>query len=98
MPYRQSVRITWSAPPQYRRDFRPGGGVLRVWKIRHQEWPKRRVHGGNVAHPTVLLGKPIEWSYPAVMEHDGHLYVAYSQGKEDCCLSIIPLTALAVNA
>ena len=42
------------------------------------------------------VGKPTEWSYPGAIEHDGKLYVAYTQGKEDCALSIIPLSALAV--
>ena len=40
------------------------------------------------------VGKPTEWSYPAAVEHDGKLYVSCTQGKEDCALSIIPVTAL----
>lgn len=34
---------------------------------------------------------------PAAIEHDGKLYITYTRGKEDCGLSIIPLSALAVK-
>ena len=74
----------------------PGGRTFcRVWKIRHQQFPKRRLLGGRAGGS--LVGEPTEWSYPAVVEHDGNLYVSYTQGKEDCALSIIPLTALVVK-
>jgi hypothetical protein len=43
------------------------------------------------------VGGNTEWSYPAAIEHDGKLYITYTQGKEDCALSIIPLSALAVK-
>ena len=39
---------------------------------------------------------PTEWSYPSAVEHDGNLYIAYTQGKEDCALSIVPIGVLAV--
>ncbi|MEO2015905.1 MAG: exo-alpha-sialidase [Fuerstiella sp.] len=35
-----------------------------------------------------------QWSYPYGYEHDGNLYVVYSIGKEDCGLSILPISAL----
>lgn len=71
-----------------------------IWKIRHQQFPNRRhfpgyLFGGNYQYN--LVGKPTEWSYPAAVEHDGKLYVSYTQGKEDCVLSIIPISALAVK-
>lgn len=37
------------------------------------------------------------WAYPAVLEHAGRVYVAYSATKERCCLSIVPLDALRVD-
>ena len=76
---------------------RPGGDRFeRVWKVRHQQYPKVRLFGGWGDGSRV--GKPTEWSYPAAIEHDGKLFVSYTQGKEDCVLSIIPLRALAVTA
>jgi hypothetical protein len=73
----------------------PGGrSFCRVWKIRHQQFPKRRLLGSQAGSSHV--GDATEWSYPAAVEHDGKLYVSYTHGKEDCALSIIPLTALAV--
>ena len=75
----------------------PGGSLFsRIWKIRHQQAPKRRLLGspdGKKSH----VGGNTEWSYPAAIEHEGKLYVIYTQGKEDCALSIIPLSALAVD-
>ncbi len=65
----------------------------RVWKIRHQQFPKVRLFGGWGEGSRV--GCPTEWSYPAAVEHDGDLYVSYTQGKEDCVLSIIPVRVLA---
>lgn len=64
-----------------------------IWKIRHQQTPKRRLLGSQTEHSSVGLNT--EWSYPAAIEHDGKLYVTYTQGKEDCAMSIIPITALA---
>lgn len=74
----------------------PGAGSFsRVWKVRHQEHPVRRLLGYAGEPPTrVLVGKRTEWSYPAAVEHDGNLYISYTHGKEDCVLSIIPLSAL----
>ncbi|TAN35964.1 MAG: hypothetical protein EPN23_09675 [Verrucomicrobia bacterium] len=74
----------------------PGGDKFcRIWKIRHQQTPVRRLLGTSDPKKT-NAGHSTEWSYPAAVEHDGKLYVIYTQGKEDCALSIIPLTALAV--
>ena len=75
----------------------PGGDAfIRIWKIRHQAAPLRRLltkqNGESYA------GHKTEWSYPAAIEYDGKLYVIYTQGKEDCAMSIIPLSALAVTA
>lgn len=73
---------------------RPGGELFeRVWKIRHQHYPKRRLLGREDG---TYAGTPTEWSYPAAVEHEGNLYVTYTQGKEDAALSIIPLSVLAV--
>lgn len=73
----------------------PGGAhFCRVWKVRHQKYPLRRVLGGS-AEKGSRVGSITEWSYPSAIEADGSLYVAYTQGKEDCALSIIPLSALA---
>jgi predicted neuraminidase len=72
----------------------PGGSLFRqVWKIRHQQTPKRRLLG--TPEGKSLAGGNTEWSYPAAVEHDGRLWVIYTQGKEDCALSIIPIRALA---
>ena len=37
------------------------------------------------------------WAYPAVLEHEGLVYVAYSATKERCCLSILPLDELCAG-
>ncbi len=42
------------------------------------------------------FAKEEQWSYPAVEELDGRVYVAYSITKEDIGLSILPLEALIV--
>jgi len=74
----------------------PGGDVFQaVWKIRHQQAPVRRLLGSPNDKKT-HIGNATEWSYPAALEHDGKLYVIYTQGKEDCALSIIPLSALKI--
>jgi hypothetical protein len=79
----------------------PGAHTFsRVWKIRHQQYPKRRhwpgvFWKGKLVKP--MIGTPTEWSYPAAIEHGGNLYVCYTQGKEDCALSIIPTRALAAS-
>ncbi len=75
----------------------PGGDKFcRIWKIRHQQTPLRRLLGSPKSTKG-HVGGHTEWSYPAAIEHDGKLYVIYTQGKEDCALSIIPLTALAIE-
>lgn len=71
-----------------------GGPFCRVWKLRHQQYPKVRVFGGWGDGSRV--GKPTEWSYPAAVEREGKLYIAYTQGKEDCALSVVPVEVLAV--
>jgi hypothetical protein len=35
-----------------------------------------------------------EWSYPFAVEHDRHLYVAYTSAKKHCVLSVVPVGAL----
>jgi hypothetical protein len=73
----------------------PEGGLLRhIFKLRHQQWPAARLFGGWGDGSRV--GKQTEWSYPGVIEHDGNLYIAYTQGKEDCALSIVPIEVLGV--
>jgi len=71
----------------------------RIWKVRHQRWPKRRLFAGvfwkGKLHKP-MLGQPTEWSYPAAIEHADNLYVTCTQGKEDAVLSIIPVRVLAV--
>ena len=49
--------------------------------------------------PVQLIGecKEPQWSYPYAVEHDGHLYVTYSISKEDCAMTIIPLSSLDVR-
>ena len=77
---------------------RPGGTCYeRIWKIRHQAYPVIRLFGGYAVEgriPESMAGKTTEWSYPGAIERDGKLYVSYTQGKEDCNLSIIPTEAL----
>ena len=74
---------------------RPGGDAFeRVWKVRHQQFPKRRLFGGWGG--ATQAGRPTEWSYPAAVERDGNLYISYTHGKEDCALSIVPVSVLAI--
>lgn len=39
--------------------------------------------------------KSAQWSYPYGYIHDGKLYIVYSIGKEDCGLTVIPISSLA---
>ena len=64
----------------------PGKQTLnRMWRIRHGKSIPPRFPGS---------AKGKQWSYPYGYEHDGNLLVVYSIGKEDCGLSVIPVTAL----
>lgn len=36
-----------------------------------------------------------QWAYPYAVEEDGKLYVVYAENKEDCELSVIPVSSLA---
>ena len=76
----------------------PGSRTFsRVRKIRHQHYPKRRLFGGIGELGDKIqsyVGRVTEWSYPAAIEHDGKLYITYTQGKEDCVLSIVPVSVL----
>jgi hypothetical protein len=58
----------------------------------HAAWIVRR----GVSEPPHFPGraKGPQWSYPYACEHRGRLYIAYSIGKEDAGLSIIPLASL----
>lgn len=67
-----------------------GGLFKKIFKVRHCPWPKVRLFENS-------LGKETEWSYPNAFEHEGKLYIAYTQGKEDCTLSIIPLECLDIE-
>jgi hypothetical protein len=71
----------------------PGGLVFeRIWKVRHQSTPRRRLFGGW--GDGAMVGQPTEWSYPSAVERGGQLYISYTQGKEDAWLSVIPVSAL----
>ena len=73
---------------------RPGGVIFeRIWKIRHQPFPRRRLLNASQTAP----GSLTQWSYPSAVEHGGNLYVSYTHAKQDCGLSIIPLEALQVR-
>ena len=64
----------------------PGERVFRrIWRLQHGESPQPRFNG---------IGKGAQWAYPLACEFDRKLYVVYAAAKEDCVLSIIPLTAL----
>ncbi len=73
----------------------PGGKLFKkIYKVRHQAWPAIRLFGGYNDGKGSYAGKPTEWAYPGAIEHDGKLYITYSQGKEDCALTIIPVDEL----
>lgn len=63
-----------------------------IWKIRHSTSPRRRSPVQRAPQDPSA-----QWTYPAAVEHDGHLYVIYDLNKEDCELSIIPIAALAID-
>jgi len=68
----------------------PEGGLFRrIFKVRHQQWPRIRLFDNG-------FGRPTEWAYPGAIERNGNLYITYSQGKEDCTLSIVPVEVLSV--
>lgn len=72
-----------------------GDGLFRrIFKIRHQEWPAIRLFGGYNDGRGSFVGCTTEWSYPGAIEHNGNLYIIYTQGKEDCALSIVPIDML----
>ncbi|MBM3858728.1 MAG: hypothetical protein FJ395_03655 [Verrucomicrobia bacterium] len=73
-----------------------GDTFRRIWKIRHQATPVRRLLGSPEEGKT-MVGTRTEWSYPAAIETGSKLYISYTQGKEDCAMSIIPLSALEVH-
>jgi hypothetical protein len=56
----------------------------RLYQVRFG--PTRPVYSG--------FAKGAQWSYPYAHEHDGKLYIVYSVNKEECGLSIIPISAL----
>lgn len=68
---------------------KPGQLTLsRMWRIRHGKSEAPRFKG---------FAKGPQWSYPYGYEHDGKLYVVYSIGKEDCGLSVFPVSALSAD-
>lgn len=79
----------------------PGGRTFnRMLKIRHQQYPLRRLwegsswkHGKLIPEKT-MVGTTTEWSYPFADEHQGKLYISYTMGKEDCYMTVIPIHAL----
>ncbi len=84
----------------------PGGDTFKkMLKLRHQQFPRRRVFGGynlpemnlkSVDEIKSNVGFTTEWSYPTALEHEGKLYISYTRGKEDCCMSIVPIHTLKV--
>ncbi|MEQ9406558.1 MAG: LamG-like jellyroll fold domain-containing protein [Fuerstiella sp.] len=65
----------------------PGEKTLSsMWKVRHGKSEPPRFPGA---------AKSSQWSYPYGYEHDGTLYIVYSIGKEDCGLSLIPISELS---
>ena len=65
---------------------RPGELTLnKMWRIRHGKSEAPRFSG---------FAKGKQWSYPYGYEHEGKLYVVYSIGKEECGLSVIPISSL----
>lgn len=72
----------------------PEGGLFRkVLTVRRAQWPAIRYFQYKGQS---YVGQPTELAYPGAIELDGNLYIAYSQGKEDCALTIIPVDALSV--
>jgi hypothetical protein len=68
---------------------KPGETTLsHMWRIRHGKTEAPR-------YPGHAKGK--QWSYPYGYEHNGKLYVVYSVGKEECGLSVMPLSSFAVK-
>ncbi len=77
----------------------PGGRLFsKIWKIRHQTFPRRRLLGTFKDKQPIAfgaVGRGTEWSYPSAVERDGKLYVSYTHGKEDCVMSVVPVSVLA---
>lgn len=68
----------------------PGETTLsRTWRLRHGQSDAPRFKG---------RAKASQWSYPYGYEHDGKLYVVYSIGKEDCGLTVVPISSLRVSS
>lgn len=65
---------------------RPGEQTFsKIWRIQHGTSPMPRTKGG---------AKTPQWAYPSAYEFDDKLYVVYAVSKEDCLLTIIPLSTL----
>ena len=62
--------------------------MRRMWKLREGKSGPPRFKG---------RAKSKQWSYPYAHEHDGKLYIVYSIGKEDCGLTIVPVTSLSAR-
>ena len=72
----------------------PEGGMFRkILAVRRTQWPAIRYF---CYKDKSITGQPTQLAYPGAIELNGNLYIAYSQGKEDCALTIIPIEALAV--
>ncbi len=69
---------------------KPGAAAFsNLYRIRYGSAPAMRFPGKY---------KGGSWSYPNAFEYEGKLYVVYSVNKEDCELSIIPLSCLSGDA
>ncbi|NNE93280.1 MAG: hypothetical protein HKN23_16680 [Verrucomicrobiales bacterium] len=57
----------------------------------------RLKHGRSAAPHFKGNAKSPQWSYPYAYEHDGNLFVVYSIGKEECGLTVVPVSSLSVE-
>jgi hypothetical protein len=70
----------------------PEGGLFRkIFTVRRTQWPAIRYFRFM---DRSCVGQPTQLAYPGAIELNSNLYIIYSQGKEDCALTIIPVEAL----
>src|SRR5690606_1133585 len=60
----------------------------KAWRITDRSPPP-------IEYPGYAKGP--QWSYPYAHEHDGKLYVVYSDGKERGAMAVLPISSLAVG-
>lgn len=70
-----------------------GGLFQKIFAVRRTQWPAIRYFQFM---DRSCVGQPTQLAYPGAIEKDGKLYIAYSQGKEDCALAVIPVETLTV--